>query len=139
MGGQSPVLELALADLALQTGHAAAMRQLRTAVAARMDAVRHAIAQSFPPGTRVSDPSGGLLLWVELPRGAGHPAVAPGLQGAYPGAAGHRVRHGGASTTACAWVSVATGRSTLCGRAVEGGCHRLQHAPEGAFNTADSS
>ncbi len=68
-GGQSPVLELALADLMLQTGHAAAMRQLRTAVAARMDSVRHAIAQSFPPGTRVSDPPGGLLLWVELPRG----------------------------------------------------------------------
>ncbi len=53
----------------LQTGQAAAMRQLRTAVAARMDAVRHAIAQSFPAGTRVSDPPGGLLLWLELPRG----------------------------------------------------------------------
>ena len=68
-GGQSPVLELALAELMLQTGHAAAMRQLRTAVAARMDAVRHVIAQSFPAGTRVSDPPGGLLLWLELPRG----------------------------------------------------------------------
>lgn len=68
-GGQSPVLELALADLILQTGHAAAMRQLRAAIAARMDAVRHEIAQAFPPGTRVSDPPGGLLLWLELPRG----------------------------------------------------------------------
>ncbi|SFD33327.1 PLP-dependent aminotransferase family protein [Paracidovorax konjaci] len=68
-GGQSPVLELALADLILQAGHAAAMRQLRAAVAARMDEVRHVIAQAFPAGTRVSDPPGGLLLWLELPRG----------------------------------------------------------------------
>lgn len=68
-GGQSPVLELALADLIGQTGHAAAMRQLRTAIAVRMDEVRRVIATSFPPGTRVSDPPGGLLFWLELPRG----------------------------------------------------------------------
>ncbi len=68
-GGQSAVLELALADLITQPGQAAAMRQLRTAVAARMDAVRRAIAEHFPQGTRVSDPRGGLLLWLELPRG----------------------------------------------------------------------
>jgi len=67
-GGQSPVLELALADLILQTGHAAAMRQLRAAIAARVDDVRRVIASSFPPGTRVSDPPGGLLFWLELPR-----------------------------------------------------------------------
>ena len=67
-GGQSAVLELALADLITQAGHAAAMRQLRTAVAARMDEVRHVIAAHFPQGTRVSDPPGGLLLWLELPR-----------------------------------------------------------------------
>ncbi len=68
-GGQSAVLELALADLITQAGHAASMRQLRAAVAARMDAVRSTIAAHFPQGTRVSDPPGGLLLWVELPRG----------------------------------------------------------------------
>lgn len=68
MGGQSPVLELALADLITQAGHAAAMRQLRSAVAARIDEVRRIVAAHFPPGTRVSDPPGGLLLWLELPR-----------------------------------------------------------------------
>lgn len=68
-GGQSAVLELALADLITQTGHAAAMRQLRAQAAARLDEARHAIAAHFPPGTRVSDPPGGLLLWLELPRG----------------------------------------------------------------------
>jgi len=68
-GGQSAVLELALADLITQAGHAAAMRQLRALAAARLDGARHAIAAHFPPGTRVSDPPGGLLLWLELPRG----------------------------------------------------------------------
>lgn len=68
-GGQSPVLELALADLIAQTGHAAGMRQLRSAIAVRMESARHVIADAFPPGTRVSDPPGGLLLWLELPRG----------------------------------------------------------------------
>ncbi|MFY3386414.1 PLP-dependent aminotransferase family protein [Paracidovorax sp. MALMAid1276] len=67
-GGQSAVLELALADLITQAGHAAAMRQLHAGVAARMDEARRAIAAHFPPGTRVSDPPGGLLLWLELPR-----------------------------------------------------------------------
>ena len=68
-GGQSAVLELALADLITQAGHAAAMRQLRAAVAARIAEVRRIIAAHFPQGTRVSDPPGGLLLWLELPRG----------------------------------------------------------------------
>ena len=44
-GGQSPVLELALADLVTQAGHAAAMRQLRAAIAVRVDQVRQVIAQ----------------------------------------------------------------------------------------------
>lgn len=68
-GGQSAVLELALADLISQAGHAAAMRQLRAQAAARLEQARHAIAAHFPSGTRVSDPPGGLLLWLELPRG----------------------------------------------------------------------
>ena len=68
-GGQSAVLELALADLITQAGHAAAMRQLRAQAAVRLEQARRVIAQHFPPGTRVSDPPGGFLLWLELPRG----------------------------------------------------------------------
>ena len=68
-GGQSAVLELALADLITQAGHAAAMRQLRAGIAARMDEARRVIASHFPQGTRVSDPPGGLLMWLELPKG----------------------------------------------------------------------
>jgi DNA-binding transcriptional MocR family regulator len=89
-GGQTAVLELALADLLTQAGHGAALRQLRATVAARVDEARGLIAESFPKGTRVSDPAGGYILWVELPGGldsvalyeaclAEHICIAPGL------------------------------------------------------------
>jgi DNA-binding transcriptional MocR family regulator len=45
------------------------MRQLRSSIAVRVDQARQVIASHFPQGTRVSDPPGGLLLWLELPRG----------------------------------------------------------------------
>lgn len=66
-GGQSAVLELALADLITQAGHHAAMRQLRSAIASRVEKARQVIAEHFPAGMRVSDPPGGLLLWLEFP------------------------------------------------------------------------
>lgn len=67
-GGQAPVLELAIADLLSQPGHQAALRQLRRAIAERVEAARTLIARHFPAGTRVTDPPGGFILWVELPR-----------------------------------------------------------------------
>ena len=104
-GGQSAVLELALADLVTQAGHAAAMRQLRAAIAVRVEQARQVIAQHFPAGTRVSDPPGGLLLWLELPRGLDavqlHEAclqeqilIAPGTVFATAGRFRHGVRIG---------------------------------------------
>jgi DNA-binding transcriptional MocR family regulator len=68
-GAQTPVLELALADLLNQAGNGAALRQLRATVAMRVDQARGLIAESFPKGTRVTDPAGGFILWVELPEG----------------------------------------------------------------------
>jgi DNA-binding transcriptional MocR family regulator len=68
-GGQSTVLELAMADLLTQPGNESGYRQLRSAIAARVDEARGLIAQSFPRGTRVTDPPGGFILWVELPGG----------------------------------------------------------------------
>ena len=67
-GVQTAVLELALAYLVSQAGHALSMRQLRGAITARLAAARETIAVHFPKGTRVSRPAGGLLLWLELPR-----------------------------------------------------------------------
>jgi len=68
-GGQTPVMELALADLLMQPGHESAYRQLRGTISARVDQARGLIAGSFPRGTRVTDPPGGFILWVELPGG----------------------------------------------------------------------
>ena len=67
-GSQTAVLELAMADLLTQPGTEAGYRQLRATVGARVDDARGLIAQSFPPGTRVTDPPGGFILWLELPR-----------------------------------------------------------------------
>ncbi len=67
-GAKTAVLELALAQLVSQAGHALAMRQLRGAITARLAEARETIASHFPKGTRVSHPAGGLLLWLELPR-----------------------------------------------------------------------
>jgi DNA-binding transcriptional MocR family regulator len=45
-------------------------RQLRLAVAARRDAMISAISRDFPVGCRMTRPSGGFQLWVQLPKGA---------------------------------------------------------------------
>ena len=79
-GAQTAVVELAVADLISQAGHTAAMRQLRNATAVRLELARGLIAEHFPAGTRVSDPPGGMLLWVELPRGADAQALQQAAQ-----------------------------------------------------------
>jgi DNA-binding transcriptional MocR family regulator len=66
-GGQSPLIELAVAELLSQNGLEAGLRSLRQKMALRIEQARELIAESFPAGTRVTDPSGGFILWVELP------------------------------------------------------------------------
>jgi len=68
--GQSGVEELAVADLLESGGYDRFLRGLRRRFESHLAAARAAIAASFPQGTRVSGPSGGFILWVELPRGA---------------------------------------------------------------------
>lgn len=41
--------------------------RLRDAVQQSMQAMRHHAAAHFPPGTRITRPQGGLVLWLELP------------------------------------------------------------------------
>jgi len=67
-GGQSTVLELAMADLLGHTGIESGYRRLRATIAARVDEARGIIARHFPRGSRVTDPPGGFILWVEFPR-----------------------------------------------------------------------
>lgn len=66
-GGHTPVVQAALARLLTQPGYEPHLRRLRQALAARVDEARGLIAAHFPPGTRVTDPPGGIMLWVELP------------------------------------------------------------------------
>jgi DNA-binding transcriptional MocR family regulator len=44
------------------------LRQLRTAFAAQVQHTARAINQYFPEGTRVTQPAGGFVLWLELPQ-----------------------------------------------------------------------
>jgi len=61
------VLEQALADLVTQGGYEARMRRLSAFMQERLSQARALIHESFPRGTRVSDPAAGYTLWVELP------------------------------------------------------------------------
>jgi DNA-binding transcriptional MocR family regulator len=66
-GSETVVLQRALADLLTQPGIEAGYRQLRGAVAARVDEARGLISRHFPKGTRVTAPAGGFILWLALP------------------------------------------------------------------------
>ncbi len=46
------------------------VRRLRAIVGENMDALRRSVREYFPEGTTMTDPSGGFVLWVSLPRGA---------------------------------------------------------------------
>ena len=67
-GAQTTFVELAMAELLGHTGTEAAFRQMRHTIGVRVDEARRLIAGSFPKGTRVTDPAGGYILWVEMPR-----------------------------------------------------------------------
>lgn len=45
------------------------LRRLRRALADNAQQYRQALAEHWPQGTRVSEPAGGMALWVELPEG----------------------------------------------------------------------
>ena len=45
------------------------LARLRKAFKAQVEKARFMIAQWFPAGTRISNPQGGFVLWLELPRG----------------------------------------------------------------------
>lgn len=48
-------------------GYERHLRRVRIALADRLHMVSRAIAQYFPPGTRVTRPGGGFLLWAQMP------------------------------------------------------------------------
>src|SRR5687768_16429842 len=68
-GGQTEIVELAVAELIESGGYERTLRGLRRRFEEQVDAARGVIAESFPRGTRVTRPSGAFILWVELPKG----------------------------------------------------------------------
>lgn len=67
-GGGSTVVEWAVAELLEHGGYDQSLRQLRRNFAEQVGIARQIIGAAFPPGTKVTDPGGGYVLWVELPR-----------------------------------------------------------------------
>lgn len=62
------VLSLGLARYLQGSAYDRTLRTMRREYARRSRAMREALLEHFPAGTRVSDPQGGYVLWVELPR-----------------------------------------------------------------------
>jgi DNA-binding transcriptional MocR family regulator len=69
--------QLAVAEFLANGGYDHHLRSLRRLCASRMAQTRDAIGRAFPPGTRVTRPEGGTVLWVEL----GEEADAGALHG----------------------------------------------------------
>lgn len=61
--------QLAIADYLAHHDVERPLRRLRRELAANAQRWREAIARHWPAGTRVSEPAGGLSLWLELPDG----------------------------------------------------------------------
>ena len=68
-GGMSELLQLAVAEFLENGGYDRHLRSLRRAYARQTELVQGAVAKYFPAGTRATRPSGGFVLWVELPEG----------------------------------------------------------------------
>ena len=61
--------QMAVADFLENGGYERHLRRLRRSLADQVSRMSAAIASHFPPGTRISRPQGGFVLWIELPAG----------------------------------------------------------------------
>jgi DNA-binding transcriptional MocR family regulator len=65
--GTSAITQMAIARYLARDNWEHHLRGMRQQLAQRMAIMRASVTRFLPPGTRVSDPQGGFLLWVELP------------------------------------------------------------------------
>ena len=65
--GNPTVTQLALADFLATGGYNRHLRRLRRNYEQLAECMSVSIARNFPPGTRMTRPQGGQVLWVELP------------------------------------------------------------------------
>ena len=59
--------QLTLAEFLSRGGYRRCIRQSARIYRQRMEQLRRWVSEIFPPGTRMTNPKGGFLLWVELP------------------------------------------------------------------------
>src|SRR5262249_54544002 len=67
--GVSDLLQLTAAEFLAGGGYDRLLRRLRRSYRQQVQVVTHSVLRHFPPGTRVTQPSGGFVLWVVMPRG----------------------------------------------------------------------
>jgi DNA-binding transcriptional MocR family regulator len=69
MSGVNAALpQLAIAEFLRTGNYDRHLRRLRKAYRDQVEQMRYAIASEFPDGTRITRPSGGFVLWIELPK-----------------------------------------------------------------------
>lgn len=61
--------QLAVAEFLATGGYDHHLRSIRRVHARNMSQMADAVARYFPPGTRMTHPAGGFILWVEMPEG----------------------------------------------------------------------
>lgn len=65
----STPMQMAVASYLATGAYVRHLRKTRSLYASNMAAIADAVGRSFPAGTRVTRPRGGMVLWVELPQG----------------------------------------------------------------------
>lgn len=67
--GTPTLPQLAIAEFLLAGGYDRHLRTMRRRLARQVEDIARAVTASFPRGTRITRPAGGMLLWIELPGG----------------------------------------------------------------------
>lgn len=68
-GGTNPITQHVLAEYLESGAYDRHLRTLRRAYERQLEAMRLAVSRHFPAATRIAQPQGGYVLWVELPEG----------------------------------------------------------------------
>lgn len=66
-GGTNPITQVVLAEYLESGSYDRHLRTLRRSYEKQVDAMRAAVTRHFPAATRLTQPQGGFVLWVELP------------------------------------------------------------------------
>ena len=68
--GSQVLPQAAISELLSNGGYDAHLRRLRRELAAQVQNIRRVVLRKFPPGTTVTEPEGGYVLWVTMPEGS---------------------------------------------------------------------